>query len=73
MQNVLQSSLAALAEANSSKLRTNLKIKYVDSSDAVIGIDQGGVLRDWLHRMTDLLFKNEAGLVSYGIVVAACC
>ncbi len=65
--NITDSSLCVLKDLTGEQLRGNaLKIQYVSEEVEQVGVDAGGVRRDWLSRLSAELFDPKFNLVIAG-------
>lgn len=65
--NILESTMCKFKDVDGDQLRSNaLKIQYVSGEVEQVGIDAGGVRRDWLSRLSRQLFNPKFGLVISG-------
>uniref|UniRef100_A0A7S2SLV7 HECT-type E3 ubiquitin transferase n=1 Tax=Mucochytrium quahogii TaxID=96639 RepID=A0A7S2SLV7_9STRA len=65
--NIANSSAGVLHKFSGEELRNKgLRVQYVTEEQAQIGIDAGGIRRDWLSRLSTELFDPKFGLVIAG-------
>jgi len=65
--NIAQSTVCTLDKLDGQTLRSNgLKIKYITGHLQHVGIDAGGVRRDWLSRLSNEIFDPKFNLVISG-------